>query len=1003
MVLQARISLLTTQLLDSEERMVGLEAFITANSAEDAIKQVFVLAEKLTPDFQRQLECRHPKLRLLPCAERPDFADLVQAAIDYCDPEEITIIVNSNIWFDLQRSDFTSLLAVLQRFRGVAFTLTRRQEDDPERLLSVDGLLPEFLSSDAWIFAGLPHPFPYRGIYLGMQDMEQLVIEGLLLAGYRLANAGCWLRAIRLEASSNDYSHYNIDWLQQTILANPLLAASGIPPARVVLPPAYGEYNPKHLFCPDRFTRPWDEFRKLWILLDLRQSTYADCRVSLLWLLFLARSHDRHLIACVDEGTDLAIVQLLDRFHGLSGRSLCMRDLAIERLKEQDIPGDLCWVSSPAVIGPELLSRPLPMVCLNCCELRPIKGSWLYYLNLRSLYEQIKSMQLIDPASVAELASPDRITWLNVQLITCTYRSETFLPGFLAHSDEWISTTAAYGHAVLHAFCDAGLGQLTRRQLLAALEERHGFLLQLQHDPGLYGSWNALIERSEEEFISNANPDDRRSPDQLGLLVDRLRAHPDRMVASSSVVPIYRRRRLDWSFSRLQRHCRHPWFTNVQDGYGLESLYLQPSGSGGPLEPNNIPHCSPVWRRQIHQQCGLFDEHRYGSEADWALWCGYAYHGGRFCHSTEPLSGYYVNPGSYGRSKSFSAGCQRIVAEYLRPDQPSQLASPESRSVLAVPRSYPRRMRIHGLNSYYGEHRVSNNLILESLVDLHDDQAKLRFIWFLESYFIWGEASGERKSGDFSAIDEPWFGVLHVPPLTPKWAGNQFAELFFLDEWRASLKNCRALIALSAYMARDLRILYPRIPVFSLKHPVEPFCQRFDLDAFLADPKVVLVGYWLRRHRFFYAWSAPLRKIHLLKRFSFDQMQRELQALGSLSPAERDSVQECLFLPAKEYDSLLSSSLVYLSLYEASGNNSVIECIAMGTPFIADRHPAIEEYVGCDYPLLLGPGELEKLSRDELLMRTCEAHRYLMAHPALLADLTFGRFRRGVGGILDMI
>jgi hypothetical protein len=57
------------------------------------------------------------------------------------------------------------------------------------------------------------------------------------------------------------------------------------------------------------------------------------------------------------------------------------------------------------------------------------------------------------------------------------------------------------------------------------------------------------------------------------------------------------------------------------------------------------------------------------------------------------------------------------------------------------------------------------------------------------------------------------------------------------------------------------------------------------------------------------------------------------------------------FLNDDEYDDLLSRNIVFLNLIDASATNTIIECIVRNTPIIVNRHPAIEEYLGKEYPL----------------------------------------------------
>ena len=134
----------------------------------------------------------------------------------------------------------------------------------------------------------------------------------------------------------------------------------------------------------------------------------------------------------------------------------------------------------------------------------------------------------------------------------------------------------------------------------------------------------------------------------------------------------------------------------------------------------------------------------------------------------------------------------------------------------------------------YGEHRFSNNAILDSFSNIHSEDAEISFIWFLEKYFIWGDDHGEAHLLillQSQTLDRSFT----CATFDPKWAGNQFAQLYNQKEWNLSLKNCKGLICLSEYMKKDLELLYPDIKHYSLKHPIahrsSPESQ-FNLDAF---------------------------------------------------------------------------------------------------------------------------------------------------------------------------
>jgi hypothetical protein len=78
----------------------------------------------------------------------------------------------------------------------------------------------------------------------------------------------------------------------------------------------------------------------------------------------------------------------------------------------------------------------------------------------------------------------------------------------------------------------------------------------------------------------------------------------------------------------------------------------------------------------------------------------------------------------------------------------------------------------------------------------------------------------------------------------------------------------------------------------------------------------------------------------------------------------------------EEYDRLLSQNVVFCHLLDSSANNVVIECIARNTPLLINRLPAIEEYLGRDYPLYFS-------SLDEAALKLAQVENVLAAHEYL--------------------
>lgn len=94
------------------------------------------------------------------------------------------------------------------------------------------------------------------------------------------------------------------------------------------------------------------------------------------------------------------------------------------------------------------------------------------------------------------------------------------------------------------------------------------------------------------------------------------------------------------------------------------------------------------------------------------------------------------------------------------------------------------------------------------------------------------------------------------------------------------------------------------------------------------------------------------------------------------------SVETMDILSNDDYDRLLSNNVVFLKLVDASAVNTVIECMVRHTPLVVNRIPAVEEYLGTDYP-----GFYDDLSHAASLLGSMDNIQRMHAHMAAL-DLT---------------
>jgi glycosyltransferase involved in cell wall biosynthesis len=304
---------------------------------------------------------------------------------------------------------------------------------------------------------------------------------------------------------------------------------------------------------------------------------------------------------------------------------------------------------------------------------------------------------------------------------------------------------------------------------------------------------------------------------------------------------------------------------------------------------------------------------------------------------------------------------------------------------------------IVGVDESYGSHRFSNNSILHALKDKVTQDSDLVFVWWVEKMFL------DPKYSDIKdrLCNTNWFGVMHVPLLTPNWAmdgQNNLSSLYFDETWRKALERCKAIICLSEHMATQLRALYPKLNVVSAKHPVGALTLDFSYDVFLKKKQMVLIGAWLRNYDAFFDYKTDLRKIILLNKYANGYLKKTYANYSPNCTSLLTSVDTIDFLDDLEYDKLITASLVFLGVHETSANNALCECIASNTPFVAKKHPAIIEYCGADYPLLVDSYE-EKIT-DNMVLR---AHEYLKSQPNLKTGLSLDAFLEKIKIVYDQI
>jgi len=310
-------------------------------------------------------------------------------------------------------------------------------------------------------------------------------------------------------------------------------------------------------------------------------------------------------------------------------------------------------------------------------------------------------------------------------------------------------------------------------------------------------------------------------------------------------------------------------------------------------------------------------------------------------------------------------------------------------------------------NDFNGLHRSGWPYVMSSLKHLDDPNSDIIFDNYVDRTFHWCHDIYSHVV--LIPYKTPWIGVIHHT-MDQIYSDYNTTQLFENPTFIESLKVCKGIVVLSEYLRKQLSQVLPEsIELITIKHPTDlSIAHRFDYDSFCSKPSVVQVGAWLRDNYGIYAltpaetWMTKkvLRGKNMNHHFCPPDMKIEIDKStldlsqdnvrlttsqhtnkfisGMLKHIYQQytSVQEISTLSNEEYDLLLTNHIVFLNLVDASAVNTVIECIARYTPILINRHPAVVEYLGEEYPLFYDSmAEANRLVCD--MERIKEAHDYL--------------------------
>ncbi|HCE2178910.1 TPA: glycosyltransferase [Vibrio parahaemolyticus] len=623
------------------------------------------------------------------------------------------------------------------------------------------------------------------------------------------------------------------------------------------------------------------------------------------------------------------------------------------------------------------------------------------YFSLRGLIDEINAIQVDFPCNdLSDLSKK-----VKVSLVSSLFRGQEYVYSFLLNLLD-----LKQGEEQELLIVSPGLNLLQDLVLASASNKFNKIkVFALSEDPGIYNCWNYAIKQAQGEYISNANLDDRRHKNHVAELT-KLLDETAAKVAGAGIAVTEDAKQLyptDYTVTDLISHFSgEVWYfesgdtrftyKNLNDFFVIENSELK--------QCMNYAHCMPMWRKDIHEQFGYFDEEQFGTYADFALWLQLLAAGEKYVHLNKNLGLYLIDPNSHNRRNNNSEQWLSMVKPHLpegvKHGVPEHVGKGEFELSIG---QYNGKLNFGTqFEKNYGNHRSGWSYAIAGLVEHHDATAPVYVDTFIERKFVWGGDHGEACSNEPMPYEKPWIGFIHVPPFVPSWfqfeQSNQ--QIFSTDLWKKSLPHCKGLICLTKYHKQALEeYLKPEFPISVLKHPTEFPENSFSIDKYRANAtkRIVQIGWWLRKLNAIGYIEVKDHTPTLLGSSDWSKniiQYAERRYFGLKDPITIKNVDIIDFLDNDKYDELLTENIVFIDFYDTSANNAVIECIARATPIVVCRHPAVEEYLGEDYPLFYdSPNEISSLVTDNLV---AAAHEH-MKNNTIREKLTLESFVKDFG------
>lgn len=224
-------------------------------------------------------------------------------------------------------------------------------------------------------------------------------------------------------------------------------------------------------------------------------------------------------------------------------------------------------------------------------------------------------------------------------------------------------------------------------------------------------------------------------------------------------------------------------------------------------------------------------------------------------------------------------------------------------------------------------------------------------------------------------------------------------NIFHSELWMYNKQYFLGGFVFSSYQKNYLKSIRCDRNIYLAMHPTRMDVKRWSFAQYMRRKIFLHVGVHCRNVDFFLKAAS--------KRKSKDRYRmlaaRDEDYDMNIATCKKSGVELMKRLDGSAYQAALASSVVFINLTDAAANNTILECIARGTPILINAVGGVHEYVGEDYPLLYSDMHhalhlIDTIKKNPEILK--KAHQHLLS---LRHNYTTEQFVSRIKNTLPMI